>query len=1297
MSNLVSPGVQVSITDESFYASAGPGTVPLIFLATKQDKSTPDGGSVAPGTTKANAEKLYLVSSQRELLQTFGDPDFNEVGGTPQHGNALNEYGLLAAYSYLGIANRAYIVRADLDLAQLEASDVEPTNDPVAGTYWTDLNTVVPGLFQWNGTSWIEKTVSVYETDSPVNDLDVQPSSGFVNGDIILNNDDTFSNLRFLQRLAGVWYEIGSGNWRTASSRDFQWSGHTQVPTTKSTEGGGAALVSGDLWLKTTTPNKGLDLTVKAWNTATGQFIETNDVSIYASHAAYFALPTVDATDIDAGTVAGFMSAAALAGGTAVVKLQVHNGEASTVAAGTVANPIIGTAPTVSINGTSIPLVAGDDIDDVTLAINSAGITNIVASKTANGFLRVTNIVGEDVVIVTPSTSEATLAFTTNSVKGLDTGLDETDFTGGSPNGTFAPGTGYANGEVITLSDGTTILVDAITGDFETILAQDETDFDGVPSNGTFVAGLGHAALDVITLFDGTTVTVDTISATQRLIPAQDETDFDGGLNNGTFVGGTGVGFEYVALDTITLNDGSVITVDAVDGSGVVTDFTVTTAGTTGFLTGATLTQSSTTSAAGAGFTLTTDTNNEADKGDVLTFTIASISVTPGSVATINQTGTTGTGTAFALVTGTANRDVIGDVEQFTVTPGTTYLAAATVRTQTSTTLAGTGFTLTPGTANEVNRAGVSGVTITTGGSGYTTGGTFSITVASGAGTPNAAAVISYTVLAGAINSVGISSAGNGYTAGFSGPVNATDVPDSSASNGWSTVGLAGGTYSNFADVDNVVAAYAASLTAPSTSPADGTLWYNSTIVVDLLENDGAGAWTELASDLYIRSSEPTGVAAGDLWLDTDQIEDYPVLYRRNALNNAWEVVDNADQTTPKGIIFADARQTVNVPSAPVQGADASSTLDADRPDPLLYPAGMLLWNTRASMRNVKVYRENYTFEGVEIGDVWVTESGNKQDGSPYMGQAAVKAVVVKKLASVMISSEEIRSDTIFYNLIATPGFPELIDEMLTLNVDRKETAFIIGDTPFHLSSSSTEMQAWATNSNNAPSNGDEGLLTSNPYLGVYYPSGLSTNVDGSEVVVPASHMMLRTMAYNDQVAYPWFAPAGFARGTVSNAVSVGYLTAEDEFQPVTLNEGQRDVLYTNNVNPIAFIPGRGLVVYGQKTRNPVASALDRVNVARLINYIRFQSEQLAQPFLFEPNDSITRGAIKNSFDTFLSELITLRGLYDFLVVCDESNNTPGRIDRNELWVDIAIQPVKAVEFIYIPIRIRNTGENLSV
>ena len=184
-------------------------------------------------------------------------------------------------------------------------------------------------------------------------------------------------------------------------------------------------------------------------------------------------------------------------------------------------------------------------------------------------------------------------------------------------------------------------------------------------------------------------------------------------------------------------------------------------------------------------------------------------------------------------------------------------------------------------------------------------------------------------------------------------------------------------------------------------------------------------------------------------------------------------------------------------------------------------------------------------------------------------------------------------------------------------------------------------------------------------------------------------------MAFSDQVSFPWFAPAGLTRGVVSNASQVGYVNDENEFVRTRLTEGQRDVLYMNRMNPIADMPGTGLVVYGQKTLQSYASAMDRVNVARLVNYMRFNLDQLSRGFLFEQNDKITRDNMRSAVEGFCGGLVSSRGLYDFVVVCDETNNTPARIDRNELWVDIAIQPVKSVEFIYIPLRIRNTGEEL--
>ncbi len=97
--------------------------------------------------------------------------------------------------------------------------------------------------------------------------------------------------------------------------------------------------------------------------------------------------------------------------------------------------------------------------------------------------------------------------------------------------------------------------------------------------------------------------------------------------------------------------------------------------------------------------------------------------------------------------------------------------------------------------------------------------------------------------------------------------------------------------------------------------------------------------------------------------------------------------------------------------------------------------------------------------------------------------------------------------------------------------------------------------------------------------------------------------------------------------------------------------------------------------------------------MSRLVVYLRSQLDRIAKPFIFEPNDGLTRNEIKASVESFLLELVGLRALFDYLVVCDETNNTATRIDRNELYVDIAIEPVKSVEFIYIPLRIKNTGE----
>ena len=362
-----------------------------------------------------------------------------------------------------------------------------------------------------------------------------------------------------------------------------------------------------------------------------------------------------------------------------------------------------------------------------------------------------------------------------------------------------------------------------------------------------------------------------------------------------------------------------------------------------------------------------------------------------------------------------------------------------------------------------------------------------------------------------------------------------------------------------------------------------------------------------------------------------------------------------------------------------------------------LYPKGMLLWNTRRSGYNVKMFMSD-AWNANDYPDVdplpavsatWRNASGNRNDGSPYMGRHAPRVIISSAIASAIDTNTQIREEQRQFNLICAPGYPEVSANMVALNNDRRNTAFIIADTPYRLAPTGTAILNWADG------NAVDSITTADPYMGVFYPSGITNNpftTGNAEVMVPASHMALRTLIRNDDVAFPWFAPAGLRRGLIDNATRVGYLDQNGELVSVGLTESLRDTLYENKINPITQFPGVGLVNFGQKTLNPYASALDRINVARLVAYIRERLQLIVRPFLFEPNDKITRDEAKQVVESLMNDLVAKRGLYDYLVVCDDTNNTPSRIDANELYIDVAIEPVKAVEFIYIPVRIKNTG-----
>lgn len=299
---------------------------------------------------------------------------------------------------------------------------------------------------------------------------------------------------------------------------------------------------------------------------------------------------------------------------------------------------------------------------------------------------------------------------------------------------------------------------------------------------------------------------------------------------------------------------------------------------------------------------------------------------------------------------------------------------------------------------------------------------------------------------------------------------------------------------------------------------------------------------------------------------------------------------------------------------------------------------------------------------------------------------AARRVAIATALQAEINGNTEVRSELYEYNLILSPGYHEVVDEMLALSRSIGEEALVIADTPANLSPE--QVAQWSLTSQRQSSTN----------VAYYYPWCVATNMDGRNVLVAPSGTGLATIAYSDDVGYVWTPPAGVSRGQTVGIYKIGYYSGTPgtatTFIESNLNAGQRDNLYEydKNINPIVFFPGRGILVWGQKTSAPAASALDRINVVRLVMYIRRSLRKSLQPFLFEPNDQQTRDNVKSTVDGFLSDIVVKRGLYDFASVCSDVNNTPTRIDRNELWVDIGLKPTRAVEFIYVPLRILSTG-----
>ena len=1084
---LVSPGVEVTVIDESQYIPSAVNTVPYFLIATAQNKVSSDGVTVAAGTLAANANKTYLITSQRDLAATFGVPFFYQTTtGTAINGYELNEYGLLAAYSALGITNRCYVQRANIDLSELTASLVRPTGNPTDGDYWLDTSTTLWGIQEWN------QTTNTFTVKTPIVITDT--------ADVV-----NFS--------AGVFTPLAS----IGSIGDYAISAVSPTnPGYYKNSTNAWVLVGGDDWKV-------------SWPTITG------------------------------------------------------TGTPSSLTAGN----------TIVINGTSVavPASTSNTLAGLAAAINTAAIPGVTAAVVSSKLQLfgnslttpdVSSLIGGAIEIDITSTAGLLTAL------GIATGVYYTptylaSYSYQAPRwaaGQTQPApTGSVWNNMSAANSGVSLRLKKYSAALGTFVSQTTGTYNN-PTDATY-------ALDPTG--GGKNIPVGTTVAIWDAISYGDENP-------------------YMALE---INERAALGPTIITGS---------------------------TNSPGA-------------------FTNGNSFIITASFA-----GSASANTGTATISGT------------TVASFLSAVSAANV----------------PYVSASVNSAGAIVFTHSQGG---------------------------YIQL---LNIIGTPLTTAGFTLSTTGVRPSYRVANALLLSNW---------------VTSPEFTYTASTTAPDQDPVDGRLWYYSTVndADIMIQNNGSWVGYQTvtndvrgfdlsdtnASGPIIAATAPTTqnntalspLALGDLWIDTSDLENYPKLYRWEQVSGVaqWVEVDTTDQVTQNGILFADARWAGNGTTDPVmdpfptiESLLTSNYLDLDAPSASLYPQGMLLFNTRRSGYNVKSFQSNYLTEAdfpdqptyPTVTSTWLTASGNRDDGAMWSGRQAQRQLIVQAMKAGIDTSEAAREEQNQFSLIAATAYPELIPNMVALSNERNNTLFVVGDTPMRLPATGTDLAAWATNNGGLGFRTEDGLVTASQYLGTFYPSCQTTDLSGNTVVTAPSHMMMRTIIRSDAVSYPWLAPAGTRRGVVDNAIAIGYIdAATGEFQQLNMGQGLRDVLYENDINPITFIPGVGIVNFGNKTTTSITSALDRINVSRLIAFLRGRLEEIGKLYLFEPNDDITRAEITNTVNSLMIDLVAKRGIYDYLVVCDLSNNTPARIDRNELWLDIAIEPVKAVEFIYIPLRIKNTGE----
>lgn len=438
---------------------------------------------------------------------------------------------------------------------------------------------------------------------------------------------------------------------------------------------------------------------------------------------------------------------------------------------------------------------------------------------------------------------------------------------------------------------------------------------------------------------------------------------------------------------------------------------------------------------------------------------------------------------------------------------------------------------------------------------------------------------------------------------------------------------------------------------------ADGTLWFDSNDNVEILVNNGT-SWDKIEKEhLFVQSDEPEDAADLDIWVDTNDTT-YPTIYRK--INSSWQLFDNTDQASALGVLFADYDEEEGTPKA------------------TSYPKGILLFDMKTSGNHIKKYN-------AEKGE-WENASGNALDGSGLFGADAQRKMIVEALNGAINSCEELKSLEYDFFYACCPGYPEVDVALRDLNEAKKEMFYIVTDTPKTLKPTVRAITDWGKGGNG--SHGLEGRTLRSMYMTRQYPPmGMSSNVDGTLVAIPTSICKMKNLLNlpTGQIC------AGSQYGVVSNIGSTGYITEENEYAIVSVNEGLGEAIVGQAMNPIMMRRNTGLLFWGENTENNGNTSLSDEHGVLTILRLKRELEEAVTPFFFRKNTSGTRGDFNYVLRTILNSYVANEEIYDYVLDTD-TPNTAETISRKELHAVIAIEIVKGIEFIYIPISVVNTG-----